>query len=262
MSYRTLPPAPGGRRDRRLRSQARLRTYRQVGTSAVVLLIAAGSFTSAGAGEMADAWFNREQEEPVIAAAVTAAAPDVQTEVVSETREVAYQTIEQPDWDATAGSRVVTQGGANGVELVTYTVVTHDGEEVSRSEQIAVVLTAPVNEIVSVGQLVIPPATDVEKGSNRALGQEMAAAYGWTGDQWACLDALWARESGWSHTSHNNSSGAHGIPQALPGSKMATFGADWATNPATQIAWGLSYIQGRYATPCGGWAHFQQKGWY
>ena len=59
-----------------------------------------------------------------------------------------------------------------------------------------------------------------------------------------------------------NSSGAYGIPQALPGSKMASAGADWQTNPATQIAWGLGYIAGRYGTPCGAWDHSESNGWY
>ena len=61
---------------------------------------------------------------------------------------------------------------------------------------------------------------------------------------------------------YNASSGAYGIPQALPGSKMATAGADWETNAATQIEWGLGYVQGRYGTPCGAWAHSQDVGWY
>jgi hypothetical protein len=74
--------------------------------------------------------------------------------------------------------------------------------------------------------------------------------------------ALWNKESHWNVYAHNVRSGAYGIPQALPGDKMATAGADWATNPATQITWGLGYIGGRYGTPCGAWGHSQAKGWY
>jgi hypothetical protein len=73
---------------------------------------------------------------------------------------------------------------------------------------------------------------------------------------------LWYRESGWNPSAENPSSGAFGIPQALPGSKMASAGADWATNPATQIRWGLSYIQSVYGTPCGAWSHEESAGWY
>lgn len=81
-------------------------------------------------------------------------------------------------------------------------------------------------------------------------------------EQFGCLDALWELESSWSVTETNSSSGAYGIPQALPGSKMASAGADWATNGYTQIDWGLSYISGRYGTPCAAWAHSQAYNWY
>ncbi|MHB1234730.1 MAG: aggregation-promoting factor C-terminal-like domain-containing protein, partial [Microbacteriaceae bacterium] len=89
----------------------------------------------------------------------------------------------------------------------------------------------------------------------------MVLARGWDESQFSCLVALWPRESHWNVYA-SNSSGAYGIPQALPGSKMAVYGADWATNPATQIAWGLGYVQSRYGTPCGAWAHSQATGWY
>jgi len=98
-------------------------------------------------------------------------------------------------------------------------------------------------------------------GSNRTLGRQMAAARGWTGDQWVCLNNLWTKESGWRHKAASTS-GAYGIPQALPGSKMASAGSDWKTNPATQIEWGLNYIDNRYGTPCSAWRHFQAKRWY
>ena len=88
------------------------------------------------------------------------------------------------------------------------------------------------------------------------------AARGWASSEFDCLVALWSKESGWRVNAYNASSGAYGIPQALPGSKMATAGADWETNAATQIEWGLGYIQGRYGTPCGAWAHSQDVGWY
>jgi len=85
----------------------------------------------------------------------------------------------------------------------------------------------------------------------------------WGDDQWPCLEKLWTKESGWNHLKWNTAgSGAYGIPQALPASKMASAGSDWQTNPDTQVRWGLGYIQGRYGTPCGAWSAFQQKGWY
>jgi hypothetical protein len=80
--------------------------------------------------------------------------------------------------------------------------------------------------------------------------------------QFSCLNKLWTRESNWNPYDVNSSSGAYGIPQALPGDKMATAGADWKTNPVTQVKWGLSYISSRYGTACNAWAHSQQYGWY
>lgn len=97
---------------------------------------------------------------------------------------------------------------------------------------------------------------------NRALGMQMCADKGWSASQCADLGRLWQKESGWNHRAHNRSSGAHGIPQALPGSKMASHGSDWATNPRTQIAWGLDYIAKRYGNPSSAWAHSVRTGWY
>lgn len=97
----------------------------------------------------------------------------------------------------------------------------------------------------------------------RALAREMAAnKYGWGDAQFAALEKLWQKESGWSYTAYNASSGATGIPQSLPGSKMATAGADWETNAATQIAWGLDYIARGYGSPSAAWAHSQSVNWY
>jgi hypothetical protein len=80
--------------------------------------------------------------------------------------------------------------------------------------------------------------------------------------QFACLELLWEKESNWRVTATNPSSGAYGIPQALPGSKMASAGSDWQTNAITQIRWGLGYIKAVYGTPCTAWAHSQATNWY
>jgi hypothetical protein len=90
----------------------------------------------------------------------------------------------------------------------------------------------------------------------------LAADRGWGAQQFDCLNSLWTKESGWRWDANNGGSGAYGIPQSLPGSKMASFGSDWATNPITQINWGLQYISGSYGTPCGAWAHSQASNWY
>lgn len=96
----------------------------------------------------------------------------------------------------------------------------------------------------------------------KAVAQSLLADYGFGSGQWQCLETLWNGESGWNYTAANASSGAYGIPQALPGSKMSSEGADWATNPVTQIRWGLGYIADRYGTPCGAWSFKQGHGWY
>ena len=99
-------------------------------------------------------------------------------------------------------------------------------------------------------------------GDPRSIARGMVAAEGWSSSQFTCLDRLWQRESGWRVTARNPSSGAYGIPQALPASKMAAAGSDWRTNPTTQIEWGLDYIDARYGSPCAAWSHFQARNWY
>ena len=89
-----------------------------------------------------------------------------------------------------------------------------------------------------------------------------AAQRGWTGDEWTALVKLWTRESNWRWSAENKWSGAYGIPQALPGSKMAAFGADWRNDAAIQIDWGLYYIAQRYGTPSEAWRHSEEVGWY
>lgn len=107
------------------------------------------------------------------------------------------------------------------------------------------------------------PGAPANPSEAQAIARDlMASQYGWGEDQFGCLVALWNRESGWNVYATNSSSGAYGIPQALPGSKMASAGADWQTNPATQITWGLGYIAGRYGTPCGAYDHAMSVGWY
>lgn len=110
----------------------------------------------------------------------------------------------------------------------------------------------------------VPASRSVSRGSAdpRSVARGMVAAEGWSSTQFGCLDRLWQRESGWRVTAQNPYSGAYGIPQALPASKMAAAGSDWRTNATTQIEWGLDYIDARYGSPCAAWNHFQAKNWY
>ncbi|GGL08505.1 hypothetical protein GCM10012284_48810 [Mangrovihabitans endophyticus] len=106
------------------------------------------------------------------------------------------------------------------------------------------------------------PSSCNEYGGNKATGCALLLDAGFSIDQMPCLDKLWTKESHWNTKASNASSGAYGIPQALPGSKMASVASDWRTSAATQIKWGLGYIEGRYNTPCGAWSHSQNTGWY
>jgi hypothetical protein len=106
-----------------------------------------------------------------------------------------------------------------------------------------------------------PAAGVPSPGSAQAIAQAILTSQGMGDDQFSCLVSLWNRESHWNVTAENPD-GAYGIPQALPGSKMASAGPDWQSNATTQITWGLQYIDGRYGNPCGAWAHSQATGWY
>jgi hypothetical protein len=104
-------------------------------------------------------------------------------------------------------------------------------------------------------------AAPAASGSPQQIAEAMLASFGWSSSQFSCLDPLWSHESGWSVTAANPD-GAYGIPQALPGAKMASAGPGWPTNAATQIRWGLGYIKGTYGSPCAAWDHEQATGWY
>lgn len=105
-------------------------------------------------------------------------------------------------------------------------------------------------------------AANTPEGAQATARQIAAADYGWGADQFSCLQSLWNKESNWNYQAYNDSSGATGIPQALPGDKMATAGSDWQSNATTQIVWGLGYIAAVYGTPCSAWGHSQATDWY
>jgi Transglycosylase SLT domain len=105
-----------------------------------------------------------------------------------------------------------------------------------------------------------PPPAD--PSSAEVIGEDELVDEGFDkSEQWPCLYDLWQQESGWNVYAENPS-GAYGIPQSLPGDKMASAGADWQTDPTTQIIWGLGYIKSVYGTPCGAWAHEEADGYY
>lgn len=163
----------------------------------------------------------------------------------------------------------VIQEGKEGKKEVTYRVKYQNDVEIERTEISSVVLEEPVNKVVQVRA----KQTTSRSSSGRtyisgsvaeyqAYARARCSAYGWSTADFNCLVALWNKESKWNPNAYNSGSGAYGIPQALPASKMATAGTDYRTNYKTQINWGLSYISSRYGSPSAAWSHSKSKGWY
>lgn len=191
--------------------------------------------------------------------------PDMKITITREGQQIATVEEEIPapieyvdDANMTRGSTAVKEPGAPGKKVVTYEIKTENGIEVSRNKLQEIVTIQPQRKLVTRGTKIIIS----NPSENVRIGESMAASRGWTGEQWYCLYQLWQKESHWSTTAGNPSSGAYGIPQALPGNKMSSAGSDWASNPSTQIAWGLGYVAGHYGTPCGAWSTSQARGWY
>jgi hypothetical protein len=115
-------------------------------------------------------------------------------------------------------------------------------------------LAASVSQQVEMARSII--------GAKKVTKSIMLSEYGWGDDQYTCLNRLWTKESHWNYKARNKRSGAHGIPQALPASRMDVVGTDWRTNPVTQIRWGLRYIEARYDVPCKAWAKFKRSRYY
>jgi hypothetical protein len=116
---------------------------------------------------------------------------------------------------------------------------------------------------VTGGAPLVPSGPPPDPSSAQGIAYRLLPSYGFSTNQFGCLVDLWNAESGWRYNAAN-ASGAYGIPQALPGSKMASAGPNWQTNVTTQIKWGLWYIKygSSYGDPCGAWAHEQAYGWY
>lgn len=163
----------------------------------------------------------------------------------------------------------VLQEGREGKKEVTYRVKYQNDVEIERTEVSSVVLEEPVNKIVQVRA----KQTTSRSSSGRtyisgsvaeyqAYARARCSAYGWSTADFNCLVALWNKESKWNPNAYNSGSGAYGIPQALPASKMATAGTDYRTNYKTQINWGLSYISSGYGSPSAAWSHSKSTGWY
>lgn len=214
------------------------------------------------------------------------------TSIETVDTDIDFNTIKKDDPSLPKGTQKVKTRGRKGVMEATNLVQKAGSRRVSVNTLASWVKRAPVNKVILVGtgtgsstapsnssksssssssssssnssasKQADNPASEI--GTTMPVGDAQSYAHqqvrtkGWGEDQFTCLVQLWQRESGW-RVNAANPSGAYGIPQALPGSKM---GAGWQTDAKVQINWGLGYIQGRYQTPCGAWAHSNATGWY
>lgn len=141
-------------------------------------------------------------------------------------------------------------------------VVTDREQVVSRADRRPEADPAKTASLDETASAAMTDQRKLSESDPRDIARALLGEFGFSSDQFGCLDSLWTRESNWRWNADNPTSSAYGIPQALPGSKMSSAGADWATNPVTQIRWGLGYIDARYGSPCAAWAHSESHNWY
>ena len=184
---------------------------------------------------------------------------------------IPYETITKDVSEGASSTKnTVLQEGEEGIRRVTYKIKYQNDTEIEKNKISEEIVKEPVNKIIQINSNVISTrSASISRGvaggtvgEYQSYAQERCLDYGWGDSEFSCLVSLWNRESGWNPNCHNSSSGAHGIPQALPASKMASAGSDYMTNYKTQINWGLSYIKSRYGSPSNAWSHFRSKNWY
>jgi len=187
------------------------------------------------------------------------------------TRTIPFRVRHQHDASLPAGHTKVVQAGRAGLAQTTYAIVYVDGKVAGRTKVRTMTVRTPQPRIIAIGTK--PPSTtattanvpdvpNVSPGSAQDIARQLLSTHGWGEDQFGCLVTLWNHESGW-RVNASNPSGAYGIPQAVPGDKMAAYGSDWRTSAKTQIEWGLAYIAERYGDPCNAWTQWNnQGGWY
>ena len=187
-------------------------------------------------------------------------------------KSVKFGTSTVHDADIVKGTKLLRSKGVPGKVRFVYHVTYLKGKAVARKLVATRVISKPKDAVYIVGTGK-PTAVEASlqaaarktgtPAGNKIFAQSyITQKHGWNASEFSCLTSLWNRESHWRHTARNKGSGAYGIPQAMPGSKMAKFGADWQTNPVTQIKWGVNYIAKRYKTPCNALAHSHSTGWY
>lgn len=227
--------------------KAALKTSLTLSSMAVV---ATGFFVGGGA-------FGPGSEDP----ATTSSVSDLTSRAALGTADLAAEVADAEPGEV--AGRAVDQGAASVTdEGASSGQASVRGEVVTRSDSRA--QADPVKkDLLDLGAgNTMARSEDLSDEDPRDIARALLAEYGWDSGQFGCLDSLWTRESGWNPSADNPTSSAYGIPQALPGSKMSSAGADWATNPVTQIKWGLGYIRDRYGSPCAAWGHSEAQGFY
>ena len=195
----------------------------------------------------------------------------VTEKIVEEEESIPFETITKDVSNGASSTKnKVLQEGEEGIKKVTYKVKYQNDTEIEKNKIAEEVTKEPVNKIVQVSSNVVTSRSESTSRGKitgtvaeyQQYARERCSAYGWSDNDFSCLVSLWNRESGWNPNTRNRSSGAYGIPQALPASKMASAGSDYMTNYKTQINWGLSYINSRYGSPSSAWSYFKSNGWY
>ena len=211
----------------------------------------------------------------------------VSKRLVTKVKRLPFKTVRHTDSSMQLGTTKLVRRGTDGRAKVTYSLVYVDGKLVGRTRIKTVTVAQPKAQILAVGSAKrrtfasaapsapsassapssprapsAPSAPAPSPGTAKAIAHDLVTARGWDEAQYNCLVVLWGNESGWNVHASNSYTGAYGIPQALPGSKMSSAGPDWPNNATTQIKWGLGYIAERYGTPCGAWSYWQANGWY
>lgn len=164
----------------------------------------------------------------------------------------------------TDGAAVALSAGHTTERLTPAELAARERTQVSRSsgDRVAAAEQLKAHNLDDTTGRAVTHTEDLSHADPRTLAQALMPQFGFSPTEFSCLDALWNSESGWNLHADNPTSDAYGIPQALPGTKMATAGPDWANNAETQIKWGLGYIRSSYGTPCAAWAFKQGHGWY
>jgi uncharacterized protein YabE (DUF348 family) len=186
----------------------------------------------------------------------------VEHKIVTRINLLPFKVTKRDDSSLRQGVTKIIRPGKKGRARNTYALVYIDGKIAGRTLLHTVVLSKPQNQIERVGTMLAPTAAAPSPGTAQAIARNLIGQYGWGDSQFDCLVVLWNSESSWNVHASNPSTGAYGIPQALPGDKMSTAGPDWQNNATTQITWGLGYINERYGSPCNAWSYWQANGWY